>query len=300
MWACKPIKVLCRCSNGFTLVEMSVVLIIVGLLILTVFPALTVARVASQRTATQNNLQSLMQATAAFVQANGCVPCPTPAATVGPGFGRVRGDTTNQACNGCTTPEGIPPFVSLGISSNVAHDGWGHWISMRVDPALTAATLKNVVPPTTPCTSADLSANPVTPTCTLLNASQKGLCQTGLSAANRVSVQTPGGSAQNMAVLFISYGSKGYGAFLADASLVGTGYQGGCRLSFPAVASACPQNLTCTSPADGLGYAECNATGQNKFYNAAIQDNYDAVMAYADRNTLVSMLGNGATCQTVW
>jgi len=55
---------------GFTLVEMAVVLIIVGLLILTVFPALLAVRSASQRNATQTNLHSLMQATAAFVQAN--------------------------------------------------------------------------------------------------------------------------------------------------------------------------------------------------------------------------------------
>lgn len=287
-------------ARGFTLVEMSVVLIIVGLLIVTVYPALTLSRMASQRTATQTNLQALMQATAAFVQANGCVPCPTPASVAGPGFGRVRGDTVTAACNGCATVEGIPPFVALGIPATMAHDGWGRWISMRVDPALTVAALANVVPPTLPCTASDLAANPVTPTCTTVNVSQKGMCQANLSAANRVKIQTPVGASQNAAVLFISYGAKGYGAFLAEASPAFTGFNGGCRLSFPNVAVACQQNLGCTSPVDGQAYAKCNATGKNTFYNPIPQDNYDQMMVFADRNMLVSMLGNGATCQTVW
>lgn len=285
--------------QGFTLVEMSVVLVIVGLLILTVFPALTALRAGSQRTMTQSNLQALMLATAAYAQANGCLPCPTPATASGSGFGRVRGDTAPTACNGCATAEGIPPFVSLGVAASVAHDGWGRWITMRVDPALTASALGAVVPPMSPCTASDLAAHPVTPTCTLLNASQKGLCQTKLSAANRVNVQTPGGAAQQAAVVFLSHGSTGYGAFLAGALAYETGYNGGCRLNFPAVAAACLQNLSCVSPANGAAYAACNADGKNQFFNAAMQDGYDDMMAFADRNTLVSMLGNGA-CQTAW
>ena len=286
--------------DGFTLVEMAVVMIIIGLLILTVFPAMTAVRVSSQRAATQSNLQSLMLATAAYVQANGCLPCPTPATTIGSGFGRVRGDTNTAACNGCATVEGIPPFVSMGISSNVAHDGWGHWVTMRVDPALTAAALGNVMPPTSACTAADLATNPVTPTCTLVGASQKGLCQTKLSATNRVSVQTPSGAAQQAAVIFVSHGSLGYGAFLASASAFQTEcYPSIERVAFPSLATACPQILSCSSPSTGLAYAECNATGKNTFYNAPMQTDYDDMMVFADRNMLVSMLGSGA-CQTVW
>jgi prepilin-type N-terminal cleavage/methylation domain-containing protein len=288
-----------RRSRGFTLVEMSVVLVIIGLLILTVFPALTAARLVNQRSATQSNLQSLMLAAASFVQANGCLPCPTPASATGAGFGRVRGDTATKACNGCATAEGIPPFVSLGIAPNLAHDGWGNWISMRVDPALTASALGGTVPPATPCGATDLAA-PVTPTCTLLNASQKGLCQSGLAAANRVSVQTPGGAAQQAAVLFISYGSKGYGSLMAAAQPIAINFNGGCRLNFPGLGAACLQSLSCASPSAGAAYAACNADGKNQFYNAAMQDGYDDMLAFADRNTLVSMLGNGASCQTVW
>lgn len=287
-------------ASAFTLVEMSVVLVIIGLLIVTVFPALTIARTSGQRSLTQSNLQSLMTATAAYVQANGCVPCPTPATISGAAFGHVRGDTQSLACNGCAVVEGIPPFLSLGIPANVAHDGWGRWITMRVDPALTTAALGTTVPPASPCTAADLAATPVTPTCALLNASQKGLCQTKLSATKRVNVSMPGGAVQQAAVLFVSHGSAGYGAFLADGEPLFLQQIRGCRLNFPNIATKCVQNLSCTAPNLGPDYAICNATGTNTFYNAQMQDGYDDMMLYADRNMLVSMLGNGSACQTVW
>ncbi len=286
-----------RHSDGFTLVEMAVVLVIIGLLIMTVFPALTIARISNQRSVTQSNLNALMLATASYVQANGCLPCPTPANVTGAGFGRVRGDTAAAACNGCATAEGVVPYVSLGISQNVARDGWQHWITMRVDPALTTATIGAVVPPAAGCTAVDLSASPVVATCTLQGASQKGLCQSKLGTANRVAVQTAGGASQQAAVIFVSHGSKGYGAFLAGAQSAETGFNNGFRLPFPAGSPSCPANVANAS--NGATYAVCNANGKNQFINAPMQDNDDDILAYADRNTLVSMLGNGA-CQTVW
>lgn len=288
---------------GFTLVEMAVVMVVIGLLILTVFPALQTARMASQRAATQSNLQSLMRATAAFVQANGCVPCPVPtnSISVPGGFGRVRGDTAAAACNGCAVAEGIPPFVSLGIPAGVAHDGWGRWITMRVDPALTTAALGKVYPPTAPCTAADLAAVPVTPSCVLTGASQKGLCQSGLPNASRVQIKTPAGATQTAAVLFLSHGANGYGAYQADASVnyLPNG-MAGCRVNFPDIAATCLQTVPCGTPFDGSGYAKCNATGRNTFYNPDPQADYDDMMLFAGRDDLVAMLGSGACQSGAW
>ena len=69
-------------AYGFTLVEMAVVIVVSGLVMMGVLPALTGVRSANQRSLTQSNLQALMIATASYVQANGCLPCPTPASTV--------------------------------------------------------------------------------------------------------------------------------------------------------------------------------------------------------------------------
>ncbi|HUY69187.1 MAG TPA: type II secretion system protein [Alphaproteobacteria bacterium] len=286
-------------SEGFTLVEMAVVLIVIGLIVLAVFPALTALRMSGQRTLTQSNLNSLMRATAAYAEANGCLPCPTPASTIGSGFGRVRGDgsASPAACGACAAPEGIAPFMSLGLPAEAARDGWGHWITMRVDPALTvnpanSANPVGVVPPFAPCTAADLAASPVTASCRLQGASQKGLCRTGLAAAGRIDVTTPGNAnPQQTAVIFVSYGAQGYGSFSASVNLTGTN---GAQLPFPSSMPACSASE---------GFTRCNAAGTTQFVDAPITvgggDPYDDLLAYADRNTLLSMFGNGS-CQTVW
>ncbi len=299
---------------GFTLIEMAVVLVVIGLIILTVFPALQAARTSSQRSMTQTNLQSLMLATAAFAQANGCLPCPTPAATVGAGFGRVRGDTVADACKGCAAAEGIPPFVSLGLPMAAARDGWGRWITMRVDPDLTAETLHAVVPPTKPVACACAAptggvcaaspagsgcacAPPVGGVCAPLpnGVSQQGLCagDTSFPSANRIKVSVPGGAAQDVAVIFVSHGADGYGAYVANATTALGGLANGARLSFPAALPAC-------SP--GTGFSRCNADNNAQFTDAPLStgsaDPYDDMMIHAGRNALVAMLGGGSACQS--
>ena len=65
---------------------------------------------------------------------------------------------------------------------------------------------------------------------------------------------------------------------------------------------SCAAALTCTAT-NGIGAAYCNAANTTQFVDASVTRNgsstYDDVLAYADRNTLVSMFGNGS-CQTVW
>ncbi|NTU76735.1 MAG: hypothetical protein HGA90_02825 [Alphaproteobacteria bacterium] len=262
---------------------MSGVLIIIGLIILTVYPALNAVRAGSQRNLTDGNLQSLLRATAIYTQANGCLPCPTPAATTGAGFGRVRGDTATAPCGNCpaTKAEGIPPFASLGIPASMARDGWGHWVTMRVDPALTVNFA--VVPPTSACLASD-------PQPCLLGASQKGLCRAGLNNANRINVQIVGGAAQQAAVLFIAHGGNGSGAYNADAL---SGKLNGSRLPFPSSTPACA----------AAGYERCNADGDAQFVEAKLtlakNNSYDDTLLYLDRNALVGFFGN-ATCQTSW
>jgi len=270
--------------KGFTLAEMSMVLVVAGVVMMIVFPALSYVRVSAQRSLTESNLQSLLRAAAVYVQVNGCLPCPTPAGVSGAGFGRVRGDTGTAACGGCAQAEGIAPFVSLGVPQSTARDGWGRWITMRIDPAL--AVNFGVAPPTSPCTAADVTAG----ICAQEKMSQKGLCRQSLSAANRINVQTPGGPVQQAAVIFVSHGANGHGSFVAGA--ISNGLNGE-RLPFPG------GSLGCAS-----GVAEkCNADGDVNFVNAPHAvggtNPFDDSLAFMDRNNLVSMLGNGS-CHTVW
>lgn len=248
---------------------MSVVLVVIGLIILIVFPALTALRSATQQNLTSTNLQALLRAAAAFVQANGCVPCPTPATTTGAGFGVVRG-ASGAACGACDNPEGIPPYVSLGLPASMARDGWGRWITMRVDPALTEDF--KIVPPSA-------------------GTGQTGLCKAGLSKAKTITVTAPSGPAQQAAILFLSHGPNGYGAYTASAV---AGATNGERLPFPPSAPACAGNN---------GPERCNAAATGQFRDAPQAKSgpkiFDDMMLYLDRNALVSLFGNGA-CATAW
>ncbi|MFA6279654.1 MAG: type II secretion system protein [Bdellovibrionales bacterium] len=268
--------------KAFTLAEMSMVLVIIGLVIMIVFPALTTFRQTMQVSATQSNLQALMRASAAFVQANGCLPCPTPAATTGAGFGRVRGDTVTSSCGTCSVAEGIVPFVSLGVPTQTAKDGWGRWITMRVDPALTINF--GVVPPTALCMAGD-----TTPLC-VTGESRKGLCQANLPSSNRIAVATVGGGTQQAAILFLSHGANGWGAFKADP-LISAGLNDHL---FKGALTPCS--------ATG-GFERCNANSDLAYVEAPFSNDpaapYDDVMVYAGRDALVTALGNPA-CQTTW
>ena len=269
-------------QSAFTLVEMSVVLVIIGLVIMIVFPALTAIRQGSQQSLTQSNLANLLRATAAFVQANGCLPCPTPASTMGNGFGRVRGTATGASCGTCPVPEGIAPFVSLGLPLHVAKDGWGRWITMRVDPALTVNF--GVVPPTSLCLSSD-------PLPCVTGQSRKGLCQPSLSAANRINILTQGGMRQMAALLFVSHGANGFGSYHADP-LANDGENGHPVYQGPATACS-----------DTAGLERCNADGNAGFVLGEATNDpvapFDDQLVFLDRNALISYLGNPA-CQSEW
>ncbi len=271
-----------RPIKAFTLVEMSLVLIVIGLVILIVFPAMKALRDGTQRQLTHSNLSTLSRAIAAFVQANGCLPCPTPASAVGAGFGSVRGASGGAACGACAVPEGIAPFASLGLPAATAKDGWGRWITMRIDPAL-ALNEKNIVPPTAPCTASD-------PAPCALGASQKGLCRANIPNANRISIRTSADMTQTAAFVLASHGPNGYGAF--TTSMVAGGADGLHNYNGPAG--------TCTVSS---GYERCNADGDLSFVDTMATTNptdpFDDVLVYMDRNALVASLGQGA-CQTTW
>jgi len=277
-----------RSTSGFTLVEMSVVIVIMGLVMMTVLPAMNTMRSANQATLTQSNLRSLMLATAAYVQANGCLPCPAVPGGPAGNFGKTG---SGLACGACSAPQGIPPFASLGVPISTAHDGWGHWITMRIDPLL-ANPSPVVVPPTAPCTTDDITNGRYGCT-TAGSGSYKGLCKEGASPSIiNVTTFTPTGKGapQNAAVIFVSHGQAGYGSYVATPN------KDSKFLEFPT------NFVPCGTYA---GFAQCNSAKNNstQFFDAppvaSNNDIYDDALAYADRNTLVSMLGNGA-CNTNW
>lgn len=123
--------------RGFSLVEMAIVLLIIGLLVGGLMGPLGAQMEASRIKDTQNQINNIQDALYGFAAANGRLPCP---ATIASGGLEDRVPATGQ-CNAPYT--GFVPGSLLGLTplnvSGFVVDAWGAPIHYAVAPQLNAA-----------------------------------------------------------------------------------------------------------------------------------------------------------------
>ncbi|MDP2140427.1 MAG: type II secretion system protein [Gammaproteobacteria bacterium] len=132
-------------GSGFTLIEMAVVLLIVGLMLSGLFASLGSSTENKRRTDATAQLNRIEEALYGFAQTNGRLPCPA-----------VPGVPTGQedplAGGVCTNSRGFVPAVTLGIQGAINTDGllldpWGnpyrYVVSERVQVLDRAFTTSN-------------------------------------------------------------------------------------------------------------------------------------------------------------
>ncbi len=103
-----------RCS-GFTLVEMAIVMVIVGLMLGGLMMSLATTRENTRRSDAQRQLEEIVEALYGFAQAQGRLPCPATPASIG---------VESPAGGGnCTRQHGFVPMSSLGLSGAANGDG---------------------------------------------------------------------------------------------------------------------------------------------------------------------------------
>lgn len=118
-------------TRGFTLVELSVVLVIVALIAGTLFSMSSAMMNVQRGEATRAKLKAIDAALVSFVAVNKRLPCPASGAlaTGVEIFGSEANPCTNQA-------NGVVPWAALGLSASDIEDGWGTRITYRMDPYL--------------------------------------------------------------------------------------------------------------------------------------------------------------------
>jgi prepilin-type N-terminal cleavage/methylation domain-containing protein len=122
--------------KGFTLVEVAIVLVIVGLLLAGGINLMSASSDTARYKESQNNLNDIKEAlTAYFIQNGGVLPCPDIDNDVtNVSYGQSDYDNTNA--NGvCTKYEGWLPHVTLGIGGS--GDAWGERYKYVVSRAFT-------------------------------------------------------------------------------------------------------------------------------------------------------------------
>ncbi len=148
---------------GFTLIEIAVVLVVVGLLLSGAMYGIKPV-IDSSRTATTNGkLERIELALLAYVMQNGCLPCPadgdmaTNSATGNAGWSHAdtgyygpNHATNNRPCaapggSACNATVGVVPWNTLGIREADMIDGWSSRITYAVAQSLTATTGSSMV-----------------------------------------------------------------------------------------------------------------------------------------------------------
>jgi prepilin-type N-terminal cleavage/methylation domain-containing protein len=146
-------------SLGFTLIEMAIVLVIIGLVTAAAVKVIKPIRDVSKTDLTLQHLAAIDKALQLYVVTNGCLPCPadgSQASSVLTTINSVDYSTAGLADGGgayvsgcassaCRTTNRTVPWITLGLSEEIASDGWGDRIRYVVKG--------------TPCSGSDLTSS---------------------------------------------------------------------------------------------------------------------------------------------
>lgn len=101
-------------NDGFTLVEMAMVLAIIALLMAGLLPTLSGQIEQSHRSETRKQLAEIQQAMIGYTIVNGRLPCPAKAG--------IATNTAGAGISDCALTSGVVPWVTLGTNET---DAWG-------------------------------------------------------------------------------------------------------------------------------------------------------------------------------
>jgi prepilin-type N-terminal cleavage/methylation domain-containing protein len=131
---CQEVRIKPTAQHGFSLIEITIVLIIIGILSVGALSLLAGANKQRQYADTRRNLETVNAALIQFVSREKRLPCPADGALA-----------TGVEVTGCAAmSRGVVPWVTLGLTENDATDGWLNRFTYRVAPELVTANSMNL------------------------------------------------------------------------------------------------------------------------------------------------------------
>lgn len=225
-----------RC-RGFTLAELAIALVIIGLLLASAFIPLTTQIELRAINDTRRIQENVKDAIIGFAQANGRLPCPalgtTPTGSSTAGIEQINTAPAANPTNAvtgfpyspCTYSIGVLPWATLGVPET---DAWGRRFTYRVVgtfadgvKASSANVVNTLVSADGDTQTANQSVNCLSPTPIPTQASF-ALCTRGDLTVNTRDVTTRSTTVlgNEIPVVIVSHGKNGYGAYSTAGTLL--------------------------------------------------------------------------------
>lgn len=158
-------------QQGFSLLEMAIVLAIVGLLMAGLLPTLSGQMEQQRRNETTKQLDEIKEALIGYAIINGRLPCPASTSSAGAESFDAGGSASNGDCSNFN--DGFLPAATLGVSptdsEGFAIDPWGNRIRYAVTSAdsnaftttsgMSTTGISNLSPDLIVCSSASSSSS---------------------------------------------------------------------------------------------------------------------------------------------
>lgn len=117
-------------NNGFSLIELSVVLLISGILLVASFEGSKYILVQNQIDVTNKKLDMIQQAIDIYARSNGYLPCPAylgvnSGLAVNDCYNKTSSDSTNGYFQIGNVIVGAVPYKDLNLPANISYDAWG-------------------------------------------------------------------------------------------------------------------------------------------------------------------------------
>lgn len=207
-----------RFEAGFSLAELAIALVIIGLLLASAFIPLSTQVELRSISDTQRSIDAIREALIGFAQTNGRLPCPASGSIA---TGGTNAGVEQVTGNYCTSAVGVIPWSTLGVPET---DSWGRRFTYRISPAFAdayAASTWATATTNTPASAGNQTAASPTLPCSpspTPAAASFALCTVGdiavfnpTESSRTASPTSP--AAKGIPAIIISHGKNGYGAY---------------------------------------------------------------------------------------